>query len=258
MRRARLAFFALVAATAGGEGGTSRAAEPATRLPWINGPQAIDLGYDVTLRLPDRDSFLGPAEARRLLERLGNFHNGNVLGIVASGDPHATWFVTVRYDAQGYVKDNGAFDNDELLSALITGTEEANRERRAHGFKALHVTGWSQPPRYDRALHRLAWALRATSDNGESVNFNTRVLGRKGSVSLDLVCDPAELAADKPEVVALLEGTAFRSGARYEDFDAKSDPIAQDGLTGSILAGAGLGAAKGKIAALGQSALTAR
>jgi uncharacterized membrane-anchored protein len=114
------------------------------------------------------------------------------------------------------------------------------------------VTGWSEPPQYDRALHRLVWALRARSDDGDSVNFNTRVLGRKGIVSLDLVCDPAELAVDKPEVAALLQGTAFRSGARYEDFDSKMDPIAQYGLSGSILAGAGIGAAKGKAVALAQ------
>jgi uncharacterized membrane-anchored protein len=255
MRRAWLAFFAIVAATVCDGAGTSRAAEPTARFHWIAGPQAIDLGYDVSLRLPDRQSFLGAAEARQLLERLGNFHNGNVLGAVASKDPRATWFVTLRYDEPGFVKDTAAIDPGELLSALKNGTEQANRERRAHGFKPLHVTGWSEAPLYDRALHRLAWALRATSDDGDSVNFNTRVLGRKGIVSLDLVCDPAELAADKPEVAALLEGTGFRSGARYEDYDSTMDRIAQFGLSGSILAGAGIGSAK---SAKGQAGLLAK
>jgi uncharacterized membrane-anchored protein len=248
MRLARLAFFALVAAAAAGVPAPSRAAGPGVRFHWIAGPQPIDLGHDVSLKLPDRQSFLNQSEAKQLLERLGNFSNGNVIGLVASNDEHATWFVTIRYDEQGYVKDTGRIDSDELLSALKGGTEEANKERRARGFKALHVTGWSEPPQYDRALHRLEWAVRASSDDGDSVNFNTRVLGRRGTVSLDLVCDPADLVADMPEVADLLQGTTFKIGARYEDFNARMDRIAQYGLAGPILAGAGVGAAKNKIA----------
>jgi uncharacterized membrane-anchored protein len=255
MRRACLGFFALVGVALGDAGRPSLAADPTGRFQWIAGPQPIDLGYDISLKLPDRHSFLSAVEARQLLDRLGNFHNGNVLGVVGSKDAHATWFVTIRYDEQGYVKDTGAIDTEELLRVLENGTEEANRERHAHGFKPLHVTGWSEPPQYDRALHRLVWALRASSDDGDSVNFNTRVLGRKGIVSLDLVCDPVELAADKPEVAALLEGTAFRTGARYEDFDSKMDRIAQYGLAGPILAGAGVGAAKGKVGLLAKAGL---
>jgi uncharacterized membrane-anchored protein len=248
MRRAWLAFFALVVVAAGGVAAPSRAAGPAVRFHWIAGPQPIDLGHDVLLKLSDRHSFLGESEAKELLERLGNFNNGNVVGLIASNDVRATWFVTIRYDEQGYVKDTGRIDPDELLSALKDGTEEANRERRAHGFKPLHVIGWSEPPQYDRALHRLEWALRASSDDGETVNFNTRVLGRKGTVSLDLVCDPADLVGDMPEVADLLQGTTFKTGARYEDFDARMDRIAQYGLAGPILAGARTGAAKAKIA----------
>jgi uncharacterized membrane-anchored protein len=248
MRRAWLAFFALVVAAAGGVAAPSRAAEPAVRFHWIAGPQPIDLGHDVSLKLPDRHSFLGESEAKLLLERLGNFNNGNVIGLVASNDVRATWFVTIRYDEHGYVKDTGRIDSDELLSALKDGTEDANKERRAHGFKPLHVTGWSEAPQYDRALHRLEWALRASSDDGDSVNFNTRVLGRKGTVSLDLVCDPADLVADMREVADLLQGTTFKIGARYQDFDAKMDRVAQYGLAGPILAGARIGAAKAKIA----------
>ncbi len=253
MRRAWLAFFALVAAAAAGVSAPSRAAEPAVRFHWLAGPQPIDLGHDVSLKLPEHHSFLSEAEAKQLLERLGNFHNANVVGVVASKDERATWFVTIRYDEQGYVKDTGRIDAEELLSELKEGTEEANKERRVHGFKPLHVTGWSEPPQYDRALHRLEWALRASGDDGDSVNFNTRLLGRKGIVSLDLVCDPADLIADMPEVAELLQGTAFKIGARYQDFDARMDRIAQYGLAGPILAGAGIGAAKGKIALLAKS-----
>ncbi len=48
----------------------------------------------------------------------------------------------------------------------------------------------------------------------------------------------------KPHATALLGTTAFAQGARYEDFDAKNDKVAEYGLAGLVMAGAGLGAAK--------------
>ena len=42
----------------------------------------------------------------------------------------------------------------------------------------------------------------------------------------------------------MLGATHFDAGARYEDFNEKTDKVAEYGLTGLILAGAGLGAAK--------------
>jgi uncharacterized membrane-anchored protein len=194
--------------------------------------------------LPEKDSFLAPPEAGQLMEKLGNFHNEDLLGLVVSNDEKSTWLVTIRYDDAGYVKDTEKIDADELLTAIKDGTEEGNKEREAHGFKPLHVTAWSETPRYDRSVHHLVWALLANSDDGDSVNFNTRVLGRKGIVSLNLVCDPPDLEASKPEVATLLQGTAFKRGSRYEDFDSKTDKIAEYGLAGLILGGAGLGAAK--------------
>ena len=43
---------------------------------------------------------------------------------------------------------------------------------------------------------------------------------------------------------ALLGATRFKPGARYEDFNEKTDKVAEYGLIGLILGGAGLGAAK--------------
>src|SRR5262249_57808475 len=73
---------------------------------------------------------------------------------------------------------------------------------------------------------------------------NTRVLGRRGYVALNLVTDPENLAASKPHAAALLAATSYRPGARYDDFDPKKDKVAEYGLIGLVLGGAGLGAAK--------------
>jgi len=222
------------------------AADAAAKPPseWRLGPETIDLGHELTLALPAQDGFLPPRPAAKLLESLGNLHNENLLGMVASKEAKANWFVTIRYVEEGHVKDDEKIDAAELLSSIREGTEEANKERVEKGFKAMHVEGWIDPPVYDQSQHHLVWALSASSDEFKSVNFNTRILGRSGYVSINLVTTPELLAGFKPEGAAVLHATHFNPGARYEDFNAKTDKVAEYGLAGLVLGGAGLGAMK--------------
>jgi uncharacterized membrane-anchored protein len=219
-------------------------AEPSLHLNWLSGPRSIPLGHDLTLKLPERHVFVNGSDASKLLEKNGSFHNEDVVGLVVGKADDAKWFVVIRYEDEGYIKDTDSIDADELLKSMKEGTEAANEERKSRGFPPFHVEGWSEAPHYDRSVHHLVWALTVKGDDGESVNYNTRILGRKGVVSLNLVCDPSELAGDRPEIADLLAGTAFDKGQRYEDFNSKTDKIAEYGLAGLILGGIGLGAAK--------------
>jgi uncharacterized membrane-anchored protein len=223
----------------------SAAAPAASRspLPWKLGPSQIALGHELTLALPAESQFLAPPEAGKVLEKLGSFHHDNLLGLVTS-QADEEWFVTLRYEDEGYIKDDEAIDADELLAAIRDGVAGSNDERVQRGFKALKVEGWSDPPRYDKTRHHLVWALEVSDDDGKSVNFNTRVLGRRGYVSVNLVTAPEKLAEYKPRAATLLGATTFGTGARYEDFDSKTDKVAEYGLAGLVLGGAGLAAAK--------------
>jgi uncharacterized membrane-anchored protein len=69
-------------------------------------------------------------------------------------------------------------------------------------------------------------------------------LGRTGYVSVNLVTDKPHLAQYKPAGAAILSRTSFDTGQRYADFDASKDKVAEYGLTGLVLGGAGLGLAK--------------
>lgn len=72
-----------------------------------------------------------------------------------------------------------------LLDSMREGTEEGNKRRKELGVPALHVTGWFEEPHYEAASHNLVWALSAQDDNGEKVvNYNMRVLGREGYMSI--------------------------------------------------------------------------
>jgi uncharacterized membrane-anchored protein len=228
-------------AQAANDDGADDPEEPA--LPWKIGPATIDLGHELALGLKAEHRFLPKAAAAEVLTKMGNFYNDNLLGIVTSLADEE-WYATIRYEEEGFIKDDEAVNADELLSAIKEGTEEANKERVEKGFKALRIDGWSDPPRYEKSVHHLVWALDLSSDDGKSVNYNTRILGRKGYVSINLATSPEKLAGYKPQAAALLASTTFTKGARYEDFDKKTDKVAEYGLAGLVLGGAGLAAAK--------------
>jgi uncharacterized membrane-anchored protein len=220
------------------------AQEPVEQLHWQAGPLKLNLGHDIEVKLPEHYVFLGMPDADKLMQKLGNFYNKNLLGVIVSDADEARWFISVRYSEDGHVDDKEKIDADELLKTIHDGTEEANEERKKRGFPPAHVQGWTEAPRYDSSVHHLVWALTLKSDDGDSLNYNTRVLGRRGVVSLNLVTPPDRLAADREHATAMLEATTFVPGARYQDFDKSKDKVAEYGLMGLILGGAGLGAAK--------------
>jgi len=212
----------------------------------IMGPQKVDLGHGLEIDLPASFLYLEPVQAGKFMESLGNLSNKDLLGVIAQ--PDASWLVTVRYVEDGYVKDDEAekMDADEILKTIKEGTDEANKEREAKGFKALHVMGWSEPPRYARDRHHLVWGIRGKSeeDPEEVVNYNTRVLGRAGFASLNLIDTSSKIDASKPAVATLLAATHYKPGSRYEDFDSKKDKVAEYGLAALVVGGAGAVALK--------------
>ncbi|MGC4093903.1 MAG: DUF2167 domain-containing protein [Polyangiaceae bacterium] len=221
---------------------SAEAGRPA--LNWQAGPTDVSLGHELKVNLPAGYMYLAPAQAKQVLERNGSFHNDDVLGLLASQKPEEEWFVVLQYEDSGYVKDDEKLDGEEILSTLREGLEESNPERVKRGFKALSLDGWSEPPRYERAQHHMVWALIVSDADGKSVNFNTRMLGRRGYLSLNLVTAPESLAAYKGNATTLLAATHFDKGASYEDFNESTDKVAEYGLAGLVLAGAGVGAAK--------------
>lgn len=235
------------AATPTADRGAAPSGEPsgeARALPWQEGPRLIDLGNDIEVDLLAGYSFLGSPDASALMESMGNLHNENLLGLVIGEGEENPWFVSLRYEASGYVRDDEKVDGEELLSSMRESLPALNEERTSRGFSALKLDGWDEAPRYDARAHHLIWCLRVSDDGGASSNYNTRVLGRRGYASINLVTDPSRVEADKKHAAAVLENTRFRAGARYGDFNEETDKVAEYGLAGLILGGAGFGAMK--------------
>jgi uncharacterized membrane-anchored protein len=229
--------------------------DPDAPLPWQIGPKHILLGHHIELALPSGYQFLGLPHAETVMTQLGNLYNDNLLGIVISSEQAAEpieddgFMITLRYDAEGYVRDEETLDGQAILQAFHEAESTYNEDRKKAGFPAIHAEGWQEPPRYDKARHELLWGLLISSPDDEAgadhtVNYNTRVLGRKGYVSINLVTDARLLPRYKPAAAAILEATTFTQGMRYEDFDSTTDSVAEYGLTGLVLGGIGLGVAK--------------
>jgi uncharacterized membrane-anchored protein len=209
----------------------------------IEGPKLVDLGKGLSIDLPAEYALFEQGEAKKMAERMGNFGNEELLAMVFKG---GDWILTVEYYDEGYISDKDAAELDAkaLLQSYKDGTEAANEERIKRGFGALHVEGWSQEPVYDKAAHLLTWGLIGKGDNGSSINHFTRLLGRKGYASIDLIASPEGMETAKTEAASVLSATTFKEGLRYEDFDPKSDKVAEYGLAALVLGGAGAVAAK--------------
>jgi uncharacterized membrane-anchored protein len=218
---------------------------PAADRPQL-GPKKIDLGDDLVLDLPEGFGYFDRVQGKKLMEKMGNPTDDSLRGLVFMQEK--SWLMVLRYVGEGYVKDDDAADlkPDEILEAIKEGTEESNEFRKERGIPAIHVAGWTETPRYEKAQHHLVWGIKGNDDAGKAagVNFYTRVLGRRGYVALNLMDDPETIEASKVDGLVVLRATTFKQGARYEDFDPKSDKVAEYGLAALVLGGAGVAAVK--------------
>ncbi len=213
---------------------------PIAALDWHKGPATEDIAAKATIRTDADLSFLDEANSRRFLELTGNIpEDGNFIVVSESQQ----WWATFAFDPVGYVKDDEKIDADELLETLKGGDAPSNEYRRQLGLGELHTVGWVVPPHYDTQTRQLEWGLKVRSDNGESVNYTVRLLGRTGVMNATLVADPETLDKDIPSFKASLAGFAFKPGETYAEY-REGDRVAEYGLAALVVGGAAAVAAK--------------
>lgn len=206
-----------------------------------HGPATVTLLDQATLNLPADYVFIPALAATTLLEAMGNQPGNNLLGMVLSENPEASWMVVARFEEAGYVKDDDAKDwnADELLQSLREGTEAGNEERRQRGIPEFTVAGWVQPPTWEGSSHRLVWSAEIrdkapAADEAPGINYNTYALGRDGYISLNLVTSLDNIGQHKPIAETLLSSLQYNEGKRYEDFNAETDHVAEYGLAALV------------------------
>ena len=213
------------------------------KLNVLRGPAKAVLEGVAQIDIPAGYTFIDGKSTRELMKALGEPSSGHELGLLSP--TNRDWSLIFEFSNIGYVKDDekDKLDADKLLESIKRGTAEANKERVRAGHRPLEVVGWEVPPKYDSVTHNLEWSVRATSDDRPILNYNTRLLGRKGVMEVVLIVEPDKLPATLPVFRNLLTGYSFLTGQNYAEF-RPGDKVAKYGLAALVLGGTAVGAAK--------------
>jgi uncharacterized membrane-anchored protein len=220
---------------------------------------------DAHLRVQSGFRYLGHDDTRRVLEELwGNPPDDDVIGLLvpdnAPLDSDHGWAVLVTFVEEGYVSDADAskIDYTQMLAEMKQQTHDANAESKKAGYDAVELVGWAQPPRYDSEAKKIYWAKELQFEGGSqhALNYDIRVLGREGYLSLNAIAGMNDLALVRDGMTRVLPMADFDSGHRYADYKPGSDKLAAYGL--AALVGGGIAAKAGLFAKLGVLLLAAK
>ncbi len=215
-------------------------------LAWQTGE--VSLGDGVArVALTPQWRYLGPDDAERVLvdawhnppdhERpLGMLFPSDVGPLDANG-----WGVVISYAAEGHVSDADAAhqDYDALLREMQAAVKAQNEKREHDGYAPVELVGWASRPFYDPAAHKLHWAreLRFGTDTEHTLNYDVRVLGRRGVLVMQAVAPMSrspDVQARMRDALSLVE---FEPGHRYDEFDSGVDHVAAYGIGGLVAGG---------------------
>ncbi len=215
-------------------------------------------GAKATLTVPDGYFFLDAKDARRVLEEAwNNPPDDSVLGMImaAGATPFdgASWAATVTYLDDGYVSDEDAakVDYASLLADLQKSAREENEWRLKNGYDAVEIVGWAETPAYDAETHKMYWAkeLKFGDSDANTLNYDIRVLGRRGVLVIGFVAGMDQLAAVKSSAPAVLGMADFDAGSTYAEYQPGVDKKAAYGIAGLVL-GAAIAKKTGLLAAI--------
>ena len=232
------AALAALAATApaqqpkGGVDPIARIAKP--------GPMTGLLGNVASVKVPKDFLFIDRSGMPEFCRLTQNIHSPNYVGCLLSDEG---WFVVFNFEDTGYVKDDEKDkirDADKMLAGHKENQVGGNEELKRRGLPQLEIVGWQTPPYYDEELKSLAYGLRLRTigQPGETVNFTSYLLGRRGTLKTVLVADPNEMAAAVPRLKQLIKDVQYNQGERYADFK-EGDKLATYGLA-ALAAGGGV------------------
>ncbi|MBL0316907.1 MAG: DUF2167 domain-containing protein [Flavobacteriales bacterium] len=208
-------------------------------------------GSNATLVVPAGFGYLDPEQAKRVLEELWGNPPASTLGLlVADGGVMGenSWAFDITYDEIGYVEDDDAADTDydELLVTMKQDIVEENKMRVKEGYPEVTMHGWASKPFYDPNLKVLHWAKDVAFADAEyhTLNYNVRILGRKGVMVLNAIGRMDQLQSIASTIPHVMTSLKFKDGFQYKDYDSDVDEVAAytiGGLVaGKILAKAGL------------------
>ena len=214
---------------------------------------SVTLGSDLaTLVVPTGFKYVNGKQADYILHDLwGNPPQSGSLGMIFPNQygpaDYDSWAIDISFEEEGYVDDEDAadMDYDELETQMKEESVTSSRERDKAGYGKMLLMGWAKQPFYDSANKKLHWAMKFDTGGDEyTLNYNIRMLGRRGYLVLNIIGTVDQLEEIEPQIDALLSSVNFNEGHAYKDFDPEYDKVAAYGIgalvAGKVLAKAGI------------------
>lgn len=214
---------------------------------------SVEANSEVKLTIPAGYKFMPKSDAEFVVfDFWGNPRRDDLLGMVVKQDysiaDPAAWAFIVSYEKSGFVKDEDAadMDYDEMMDEIKESEAAENEERQKQGFGPIHMIGWASKPYYDKGNNILHWAKSMVFGDAidTTLNYDVRILGRRGILSLNAVGTIDQISDIKQHIPDIIHIAKFKEGSRYIDFDPEVDEVAAytiGGLVaGKLLAKAGI------------------
>ena len=176
-----------------------------------------------------------------------NLYAESELGALLSPQGQSDGFWTFfEFDDIGYIKDAAEekLDADSMWSEMKENSDEANKARKEQGYPSSQLVAWTVKPNYNAQTQRLEWAysFRSEGQKKDTVNYNTRLLGRHGVMRVTVV-PMGDLDNSLPLFNTTIAGFEFKDGNRYAQFSS-GDKLAKAGLAALVVGGVAAAAAK--------------
>lgn len=188
--------------------------------------------------------FLNAEQSQYVLNKVwGNPPRTDVLGMIfpETSNPFtdSSYVFMVSFDDMGYVKDDDAkeIDYNKMVVDMHESEPKINADRTAGGFPTIHMVGWAEQPYYDDKQKVLHWAkeLKFGDADGNTLNYEVRVLGRKGVLSLEAIAGIHELPLVNKDINKVLAMASFTQGNTYADHTSNDKVAAY--TVGGLVAG---------------------
>ncbi len=198
-----------------------------------------------TINVPAGFKFLNAEQSIYVLHSLwGNPEDPTILGLLFPEDMGPlhpdSWAISIEYSEEGHIDDDDAedIDYDELLTEMKKDAEAANPVRIQEGYEPVHLIGWAAKPYYDVENKKLHWAKEIqfgdSAIGANTLNYNIRILGRKGYLMLNAIGGMSQLGAINKDIDKVLACVEFSEGYKYSDFNPEIDKVAAYGIGGLV------------------------
>lgn len=199
----------------------------------IKGPTKVDVGYNAEIKIPEGYIFLNREDSEKFYAFTKNLYNNTAIGTLVSLSNG--WFVLFSYINSGYIKEE-KIDSNALFKTMKSGEAENNRQREKLGYQKIYLQDWFIKPLYNPMSNNLEWAFLLKQEDGRNVvNYDVRILGRRGYIIAQLAMSPSQKTAIS-EFQNILSDLTFKEGSRYAEWKP-GDKVAKYGMAALITGG---------------------